>query len=446
MRPSLAPTVWIALCTLGTPCVGAQQSDPAASALLTGTVFDSLTGQALAGAEVHLGEEAGTASTNGLGRFTLRAAPGEYLLWFSHRDVSSWPALHHRMAIRLEAGRTVSVTLATASAATVLERTCGPDGAVVGGTVRDLLTLAPLPAASVDVEARRGAGLPVGTIGAAADGSWFVCVRDRGAELEVQARLGEARSRAVRVAGSGAVRSEDLYVPSTRPTELRGLVLDGESGVPLDGAAVEVVGTRLRTVTAEDGRFLFRGVPPGAIRLAVQRLGYGLRERVVRSDGGTTARVTLELFPEAIAVDSVVVTVEGGVVDRDRLAARFDGLTRAEIDGLLHRTVDFDDLLRNANVPGLKVRDVEYRRGGGLPQRGICVETARRSSMGEGQCEMVEVYLNDVHVADAEILLEMLDPASVDRFQLLSPNQAGIQYLGTPRARNGILLIWTRRR
>ncbi|MDP2958061.1 MAG: carboxypeptidase regulatory-like domain-containing protein [Longimicrobiales bacterium] len=446
MRISLAATVWIALWTIGTSAIGAQQGEPAPTALLTGTVFDSLTGQALAGAEVHLGEGLGTAATDELGRFTLRAAAGEYVLWFSHRDVSPWPALHHRMAIRLEAGRTVSVTLATASAATVLDRTCGPDGAVAGGTVRDLLTLAPLAAASVDVEARRGEGPAVGTLGAAADGSWFVCLRDPEAELEVRARLGEDRSRAVRVAGSGAVRTEDLYVPSSRPTELRGLVLDGESGVPLGGAAVEVMGTRLRTVTGEDGRFLFRGVPPGAIRLAVRRLGYGLRERVVRSEGGTTARVTLELFPEAIAVDSVVVTVEGGVVDRDRLATRFDGLTRAQIDGLLHRTVDFDDLLRNANVPGLKVRDVEYRRDGGIPQRGICVETARRSSTGQGQCQMVEVYLNDVHVADAEVLLEMLDPASVDHFQLLSPTQAGIEYMGTARARNGILLIWTRRR
>jgi hypothetical protein len=59
---------------------------------------------------------------------------------------------------------------------------------------------------------------------------------------------------------------------------------------------------------------------------------------------------------------------------------------------------------------------------------------------------MVEVYLNDVRVADPEMVLQTLDPGSVDRFQLLSPTQAGIQYLGTPRARNGILLVWTRSR
>jgi len=242
------------------------------------------------------------------------------------------------------------------------------------------------------------------------------------------------------------VRVQDLLVPASRPAQLLGRVLDGPSGEGLEDVSVELAGTRLRTLTRADGGFAFRGVPPGEVFVVVERIGYGRRETRVRAEGGSTARVTIELFPEAIATDSVVVTVEGGVVDRDRMAARFDGLTRAEIDQLLPRSVAFDDLLRNANVPGLKVRQVEYVSASGVRRSGVCVETARRSTRSQDQCEMVEVYLNDVRVADPEMLLLTLDPGSIDRLQLLSPTQAGIQYLGTPRARNGVLLVWTRRR
>ena len=58
---------------------------------------------------------------------------------------------------------------------------------------------------------------------------------------------------------------------------------------------------------------------------------------------------------------------------------------------------------------------------------------------------MMEVYLNDARMSEPEINLASLDPASVDRFQVLTPTNAGIEYMGTPRSRNGILLIWTRR-
>lgn len=438
----VAPGLCI-LAVLGSASGGfAQVPAPAPSAMLTGTVFDSLRGGPIEGAEVLLGSGEASARTDTRGRFTLRAAPGSYLVSFRHRSVSSWPILYESPRVTLMEGRTTEVFLATASAETVVARTCG-SGAVVGGVVQDLLTLVPLAATYVDVRARGG---PMTTVHTSGNGGWFACLGDSTTEVEIRARLGEARSRSVTLGPGGSLRVRDLLVPASRPAQLLGSVLDGPSGAGLEDASVEVVGTRLRTLTGPDGRFTFQGVPPGEIRVAVQRLGYGRRIAVVNAEGGSTARVTLEMFPEAIATDSVVVTVDGGVGDRDRLPTRFDGLTRAEIDRLLPRSLAFDDLIRNANIPGLKVRQVEYVSESGVRHMGVCVETARRATFSQDQCEMVEVYLNDVRVADPEFLLQSLDPGSVDRFQLLSPNQAGIQYLGTPRARNGVLLIWTRRR
>ena len=437
-----APGVWALVVACAATHAAAQEPTAPPQAVLTGTVFDSLAGRPLEGAEVILGSGEASARTDGQGRFTLRSSPGAYLVSFRHRGVSPWSALHTQSRVTLVEGRTVEVALATASAGTVLARTCG-GGAVIGGVVRDLLTLVPLAATFVDVRPR-GRGMT--TVHTSGDGSWFVCLEDASAGVELRARLGEARSRPVTLEAGTVVRVRDLMVQASRPARLLGSVVDGPTGEGIEEAAVELVGTRLRTLTGADGRFTFQGVPPGEIRVAVERLGYGRRVASVRAEGGSTARVTLELFPEAIATDSVVVTVEGGVLDRDRMPTRFDGLTRGEIDRLLPRSMAFDDLLRNANVPGLKVRQVVYVSASGVRQPGICVETARRSTFSQDQCEMVEVYLNDVRVADPEMLLQSLDPASVDRFQLLSPTQAGIQYMGTLRARNGVLLVWTRRR
>lgn len=437
------PVLWAwAVALVCAPPVAAQEPASPPSAVLSGIVFDSLGGGPLAGAEVVLGAGQASARTDAQGRFTLRARPGSYALSFHHRGVSDWPTLHNRPRVTLVGDETVEVALATASPETVLARTCG-QGAVVGGLVKDLLTLVPLAATFVDVRPR-GSGMT--TVHTSADGGWFVCLSDGGGEVEIRARLGDARSRPVSIRPGGAVRIRDLLVPASRPAQVQGSVLDGPTGGGLEDASVEVVGTRLRTLTGADGRFTFQGVPPGEIRVAVERIGYGRTVATLRAEGDATAQVTLRMFPEALATDSVVVTVEGGVIDPARMASRFDGLTRAEIDQLLPRSMAFDDLLRNANIPGLKIRQVDYLTSSGMRLPGICIETARRSTVSQNTCEMVEVYLNDVRVGDPELLLQSLGPESIERFQLLSSTQAGIQYAGTPRARNGVLLIWTRRR
>ena len=411
---------------------------------VSGTVFDSIAATPLAGAEVTLAGGTFTAVTDAQGRFRIQVPPGSYPVTFSHPDLSAWGVLRHGLELRVEPGRDVTVSLTTASEATVLQRTCG-SGAVVGGVVRDLLTLVPLAGTWVDVDTRRGGGPRGMVINTAGDGSWFACLPDPEPEVVVQARMSDTRSRPATVPSGGVVRTQDLYLQVSQPARIRGQVLDGEREAPLADAWVEVVGTRLRTLTGEDGRFSFRGVPPGAVQLAVQRLGFGRKVTLVRAEGGSEARVTVTVFPEAIAVDSVVATVEGGFVDRNRMATRFDGMTRAQVDAVLHRSVGFDDLVRNANVPGLRVRRVEYMRASGFREVGLCLELSRRSSLENRQCQMMEVYLNDARMSEPEINLASLDPASVDRFQVLTPTNAGIEYMGTPRSRNGILLIWTRR-
>ncbi len=444
--PVKAAATLLALSVLTATDPLAGQDPAAPSARVEGTVWDSLSARPLAGAEVVLGEGAASTLSGSDGTFVLLGPPGRYPLTFRHPDLPAWGSGSADPVVELSPGRTARVALATPSPATVLRRLCGKRGSMVGGRVRDLLTLVPL-AASVDVRAESADGATrMLTAQAQADGSYFMCL-DEPRSLEVRARLGSARSRPVQVpADGGPVVLRDLFVQVSEPAELRGLVRDGASGAPLADAGVQVLGTRLRTVTRPDGRFLFRGVPPGELSVVVERLGYGRRVADLEAEGGTSVSLTLDVFPEAIALDSMIVSVEGGALERARRGTRFDGLTRPEIDALLPRTVGFDDLLRNANIPGLRIKEVQYQAENGVRYPGICIETGRTSTIYSDICQMVEVYLNGVRVADAETFLLGFDPATVDHFELLSRTEAGVQYGGTPRARNGVLLISTRGR
>jgi protocatechuate 3,4-dioxygenase beta subunit len=417
-------------------------------ARLEGTVWDSLAGRPLAGAEVVLGPGLARATADRDGTFALEASPGRYTLVFSHPDVPEWAIATLQPRVALGARETTRIRLGTRSARTVLDQLCGGRGGLVGGRVRDLLTLVPLSAASVDVQVEAGAaGSSTQTARASGSGAYHLCLGTP-AGLEVRARLGTEQSRALPArVEEGSVTVRDLFIQLSEPARLVGLVRDADSGRPLADAAVRVVGTRLGTFTGEDGRFAFRGVPPGEVSLAVELLGYGERVADLRADEGARVEVTLDLFPEAIALDSMVVSVRGATSERVRGGARYDGLDRPAIEALLPRSVGFDDLLRNANVPGLRIREGQKFPGdSGLGAPGLCVETGRSSTIEPGLCQMVEVYVNDVRVAEAENFLLALDPGTVDSFRLLSRTAAGVQYGGTPRARNGVLLIYTRGR
>lgn len=416
------------------------------SAVLVGVVRDSLSGRPLPGARLLLGDALTRITTDGRGRFRIEMRPGEHTLAFSHRDVPSWSALTHPVTVTLEAGDTVSVVLAGASEPTALDRTCGPDARVVGGVVRDLLTLAPLPAANVHVWAgESGARRPVATLRTSPDGEYQSCVPPGVHEVEIQASLDGENSRPVRLAMEGRrVVGRELYVRASEPVQLQGHVVDGTTDRPVGDAEVEVVGTRLRALTDSDGSFRMRSVPPGTVRMAVERLGYGRRETDLLAVGGDTLEVRLEVYPEAIALDSMVVEVTGRRRPaRERQAARFDGMDRSEIERLLPRVYQFNDLLRNTNVPGLRVREVFYQDRNGFRRPGTCVEIGRRSTYRSDMCQMVAVYLNDVRVSDPESFLRELDPNAVERFQLISPLEATGRFAGV-RVRNGVLLIYTR--
>lgn len=108
-----------------------------------------------------------------------------------------------------------------------------------------------------------------------------------------------------------------LVALGTRPAaaqatgSILGRVLDAQSGEPIVGADVQLVGLPFRATTVAEGRFALAAVPPGEHTLRVQRLGYRTLELtgvVVRTGHATDAVARMQ--PQAVEVGGVTVQVE----------------------------------------------------------------------------------------------------------------------------------------
>lgn len=411
--------------------LGAQTGVP-----VSGTVYDSIRGGPLAGAVVEaLGTNVRT-RTDEDGHYTFVLPAGEHQLDFTHPDVAAWPAM--RTAPVVQVGTTpVTASMGTVSQRTVLARTCGGSGSVVGGVVRDMLTRVPVARAQVQITGRVDGGrTELGRIATDLDGSFQLCVGALPSEgVDLRASIGGHDSRVVSLpTDAGYVVAADLNVLVSQPARISGVLLDGTSRAPVPDAMVRVDGTRLGARSGPSGHFLIRGVPPGAVSLSVEHIRYGRRTTEVLAESGDSVHVEFELLDEAIPLEEMVVRVSRASTERrDRMGTRFDGLDRAQIEELLPRSSDLDDLLRNANIPGLDVTS---------DGRSVCVELSRRTGAFLNSCQMADVYLNDVRVSNAREFLTQLQPETIERIQVVSPVEAVGRY-GGAAVRFGVLLIYT---
>ena len=124
--------------------------------------------------------------------------------------------------------------------------------------------------------------------------------------------------------------------------EIEGVVRDAETGEPLAGAQVSVVGSGTRAVTHGDGTFHLTGIAEGSYTLRADRLGYrGATIEVTMGDESVV--VLIELASSPIALQAMVVTAtisERGAAEAlrpvsvmagDELQRRMDGTVAATL-------------------------------------------------------------------------------------------------------------------
>jgi len=101
-------------------------------------------------------------------------------------------------------------------------------------------------------------------------------------------------------------------VAQDRDAQVIGTVADGE-GRGLDGATIEILGTKLSATSGENGRFRFGPVRPGRYWILARRVGYApIRMTATLQDGQTRAlSLTLEKIPQRLS--ELTVLAHGGM-------------------------------------------------------------------------------------------------------------------------------------
>ena len=200
-----------------------------------------------------------------------------------------------------------------------------------------------------------------------------------------------------------------------------------EGGQPLSGAQVSVVGTRIGSVTGEDGRFTLSGVTPGSVEVRVQRIGYTPVTQNVAVVGGQPATLNFTLRSQAITLNSVVTVGYTNQERRDISGA----VSSVSDEALQDRKVATVEEALRGRIAGVQISS------SGEPGEGSRI-VVRGQNFVSGSAE-------PLYVVDGLYLRQNpnLNPNDIASIQVLKDASAASQY--GAQAANGVIVITTKR-
>jgi TonB-dependent SusC/RagA subfamily outer membrane receptor len=228
-----------------------------------------------------------------------------------------------------------------------------------------------------------------------------------------------------------------------------GTVKDAKTGESLVGATVELVGKvqttgRIGAITNPEGKYTIRSVPPGEYTLRLQFVGYKTINQKITLTDGETKSMDLEIMPDIIGLDEVVVT---GVASRNEKAVSDVAVARvnaAEIQESFVYT-DFGQLVAG-KIPGVQVQTASGNVGGGMRFQ----VRGGGGLNGDGQ---PVIFVDGVRINNDQIGIDVggqsagtladLNPEDIADVEILK-GPAGAALYGTSGS-NGVVLITTKR-
>jgi TonB-linked SusC/RagA family outer membrane protein len=142
-----------------------------------------------------------------------------------------------------------------------------------------------------------------------------------------------------------------------------GRVTDARTSAPIPNAQVEVDGTRLATITGDDGRYRIPAVPAGSRVVIVRRLGYAAARQTVSVSDDQQATADFTMQAAAIALDQVVVTGTAGGEQRRSIGNAVSTINATE--ELSKSSAPNLSSLLSARAPGVVISTSTSRLGAG---------------------------------------------------------------------------------
>jgi len=211
-----------------------------------------------------------------------------------------------------------------------------------------------------------------------------------------------------------------------------GKVMDQQSQMPLAGAIVSLLGTRLQTATDSSGRFTHAGLGAGTYLLEVRAIGYGVTSWLLRLRDGEVVDYTFEIAPLGVDLDPVVIEARPSFASRRlrefeerRRGGRGVFITEEQIQ--TRNAATMGDLLRA--VPGVRLNC----------RSGNC--TAQMTRGARGVCAADWVVDGLPATMSATPALPTVGIIAVEIYR--SPNEAPAEFLKAD-SQCGIIAIWTR--
>ncbi len=222
-----------------------------------------------------------------------------------------------------------------------------------------------------------------------------------------------------------------------------GTVQAGDTGGPIVGAQVQLIGTRLGVLTNETGRYIITRVPPGSYELEFTYVGYRSVRREVTVTAGGTASVDVQLTVDPLSLDEIVVTGYG-TARKEELTGSINTIPAPQLEMLT--TTTFQDRIQGS--PGVLVTSLD-----GAPGAGFDIRVRGQGSITAGSEPLYVVDgvgLWNSASANTEVdnggrtanALASLNPNDIESIVVLKDAAAPAIY--GSRGANGVVLITTK--
>lgn len=179
---------------------------------------------------------------------------------------------------------------------------------------------------------------------------------------------------------------------------ITGRIVDAGTGAGIEAVAVEVVGTSLRGLTGEDGRFIIGAVPPGERSLRIEHLGYTpqvLEGIIVRT--GRTQDIRIELTAAPVAVEGVIVEAERVRLVEPDVSQSHDIIVAREL-----RTLPVDRIEQVVEMtPGVSGG---HFRGGRVGQEVHVVDGMELKNQFEASSQGAGIELSPTSLEEVEVI------------------------------------------